>query len=261
VEQEYAQRDLNTAQSNQNFQETRQQNFLLAEDVRITFISPDPIVDDIEHNWVYGPEVPVHLTVTGIQPCNDDPDFNNRIFLALNSKPFTPHPTDWSYDRRTKKATLRYKLKPTNSLLRSGLNILECSVTDGPEKVATESIMFAENINILLKDTIQVAAEQSCFDTPLDDHINTEQEKVVFYNSGTMPVNMKGWKLSDRAKHQYTFPEVELLPGEAVAVHTGAGKNTDTDLFWGRTRAVWNNRGDKVFLLDELGVIHTEYQY
>ncbi|MCI0507458.1 MAG: lamin tail domain-containing protein [Gammaproteobacteria bacterium] len=261
VEQEYAQQDLSKAQSNQNFQETRQQNFLLADAVKIAFVSPDPISEDIERNWVYGPEVPLHLTVTGIQPCNDDPNFNKRIFLALNSRTFTPHPTDWSYDRRAKKATLRYKLKPTNSLLRSGLNILECSVTDGSENVATESIMFAENVNILLKDTIQVVAEQSCFDTPLDDHINTEQEKVVFYNSGAMPVNMKGWKLSDRAKHQYTFPEVKLLPGEAVAIHTGAGKNTGTDLFWGRTRAVWNNRGDKVFLLDELGVIHTEYQY
>jgi hypothetical protein len=37
-----------------------------------------------------------------------------------------------------------------------------------------------------------------------------------------------------------------LAPNQAVAVHTGAGTDTDTDtdVFWGRARAVWNNRGE-----------------
>ena len=33
-----------------------------------------------------------------------------------------------------------------------------------------------------------------------------------------------------------------------VTLHTGHGKNTATDLYWGQSTYVWNNTGDKAIL-------------
>ena len=47
-----------------------------------------------------------------------------------------------------------------------------------------------------------------------------------------------------------------LAPGASVAVHTGCGRPTATDLYWcNEGSAVWNNSGDTAFLLDPAGNI------
>ncbi len=40
----------------------------------------------------------------------------------------------------------------------------------------------------------------------------------------------------------------ELQPGATVTIHTGSGTDTATDLYWGSKRAIWNNKGDVVYL-------------
>ncbi|MEJ2180885.1 MAG: hypothetical protein P8Y28_10725 [Gammaproteobacteria bacterium] len=49
------------------------------------------------------------------------------------------------------------------------------------------------------------------------------------------------------------------MRGETITVYSGNGVDSETDLFWGRTRAVGNNRGDNVYLVDGRGVVHIEY--
>jgi competence protein ComEC len=65
---------------------------------------------------------------------------------------------------------------------------------------------------------------------------------------------MSGWILSDEADHTYPFPSgFALDPGASVKVHTGSGEDTETDLYWGSGRAVWNNGGDTSTLIDTGG--------
>ncbi|NJE06186.1 lamin tail domain-containing protein [Thermococcus sp. M36] len=79
-------------------------------------------------------------------------------------------------------------------------------------------------------------------------------EYVLITNEGSADVDMGGWKLMDESNHVYTFPAGFILKaGASVKVHTGEGTDTETDLYWGRKQAVWNNDGDTAYLYDAEG--------
>ncbi|WP_058993677.1 lamin tail domain-containing protein [Haloarcula sp. CBA1127] len=84
-----------------------------------------------------------------------------------------------------------------------------------------------------------------------DDRDNLNDEYVVFRNAGAEPLEMGGWTVSDEADHSYTVPDgFTLDPDETVTLHTGSGTDTDTDLYWGSGRPIWNNGGDTVTVTD-----------
>ena len=61
---------------------------------------------------------------------------------------------------------------------------------------------------------------------------------------------MTDWYVRDEYGHTYSFPSFALAPESHVKLHTSAGTNTLTDVYWGRTQAVCNNTGDTVYLYD-----------
>ncbi|MGQ3331212.1 lamin tail domain-containing protein [Halorubrum sp. FL23] len=95
-----------------------------------------------------------------------------------------------------------------------------------------------------------------------NDNENLNDEYVVLENTGQTTLDLSGWTVSDSADHTYTIPRgVELTAGAQVVVHTGRGTDTATDLYWGRSSAVWNNGGDTVILTDGSGTVVTEESY
>ncbi|CVK32152.1 ComE operon protein 3 (fragment) [Methanoculleus bourgensis] len=68
-------------------------------------------------------------------------------------------------------------------------------------------------------------------------------------------VNLTGWTITDEGmRNTYTFPVFTLVPGTNVTLHSGAGNDTATDLYWGRGGVpVWNNDGDIATLSDPDG--------
>jgi hypothetical protein len=86
-------------------------------------------------------------------------------------------------------------------------------------------------------------------------------EAVLLRNRGDAGQDMTGWTLSDLSGHTFVFPAFRLAPGEAVRVWTRKGISTATDLYWGRTAAVWTNIGDRARLRDASGVLVDEYAY
>ena len=78
--------------------------------------------------------------------------------------------------------------------------------------------------------------------------LDLQNEWVSVRNTGTVPVQMQGCTISDAAVHVYTFPSFTLAAGATVTVHTGAGTNTATALYWGLGSSVWNNTGDTATL-------------
>ncbi|WP_461865576.1 lamin tail domain-containing protein [Thermococcus sp.] len=89
------------------------------------------------------------------------------------------------------------------------------------------------------------------YDPPGDD---VKGEYVVIRNDGLVDVDLTEWQLEDEKNHVYTFPNGFILKaGAEVTVHTGEGTDTDTDLYWGRGKAVWNNNGDTAYLYDASG--------
>jgi len=57
------------------------------------------------------------------------------------------------------------------------------------------------------------------YDAPGNDWTNPNGEYVVIKNYGSDPVNLKGWKLKDKAGHTFTFPDITLKPGESVYIY------------------------------------------
>lgn len=82
------------------------------------------------------------------------------------------------------------------------------------------------------------------------DGNDVEGEYVRIRNKGTEPITMTNWTLEDDADHTYTFQTFTLDPDAKVNVWTKEGTNTTTDLYWGRTREVWNNDDDCATLRD-----------
>jgi LysM repeat protein len=86
---------------------------------------------------------------------------------------------------------------------------------------------------------------------------NVADERVTIVNLGG-PVNLAGWTLRDSEGRVYAFPALSLFQNGAVNVHTAAGRDTVTDLYWGQSEAAWQS-GETVALVDPQGQTHTTF--
>jgi hypothetical protein len=89
--------------------------------------------------------------------------------------------------------------------------------------------------------------------------LNLKDEWVMIKNTGSSPVSLLGWKITDEGtKHAYTFSSFTLTAGSTVTVYTEKGTDTPTKLYWGSGSPIWNNDGDIASLFDASGtLIHT----
>jgi len=84
---------------------------------------------------------------------------------------------------------------------------------------------------------------------------NLAEEVVSIVNTGTRPIALLGWRLSDAQGHTYTFGQVTLFgEGAAIMVHTGRGQEGPGDLYWGFEEAIWEI-GESVTLVDAEGTV------
>ncbi|WP_058992897.1 lamin tail domain-containing protein [Haloarcula sp. CBA1127] len=86
-----------------------------------------------------------------------------------------------------------------------------------------------------------------------NDNENLNDEYVTLTNTGDEPVGLSGWTVSDEVGHQYTFANLTLDPNASVSLYTGSGTDTETERYWGRNGAVWNNDGDTVIVKNASG--------
>lgn len=109
--------------------------------------------------------------------------------------------------------------------------------------------------------TVGINGACSQFDAPGNDHYNLNEEWVCFTNYGVEVAYMTHWRVEDEFGHVYIFPAFTLPSGVTVKLHTGSGTDTQTDLYWGSRRAIWNNDGDTVFLYDASGNLVDRYSF
>ena len=87
-------------------------------------------------------------------------------------------------------------------------------------------------------------------------------EYALIRNHDDVTIHLKGWQVKDESGTTFTFPDgVFLLPGASLRLHVAKGLNTPTDIYWGRTGAVWNNGGDSGYLIDPTGKTVSGYFY
>ena len=93
-------------------------------------------------------------------------------------------------------------------------------------------------------------------DTPVTT-AKLDGEWVLLTNTTGKAVSLTHWTLRDPvhlASHVYTFPPFTLKAHASVEIHTGTGKNTAANLYWGHkppasTSYVWNNSGKETATL------------
>ncbi|MFE9112263.1 lamin tail domain-containing protein [Streptomyces collinus] len=101
---------------------------------------------------------------------------------------------------------------------------------------------------------VQISAVQ--YDSPgRDDRSNRSlnREWVEITNTGRRAVNLDGWTLHDEDGHKFTFDHYRLDGRSTVRVHTGIGRDTDSDLYQDRRHYVWDNRSDTATLRNDHG--------
>ena len=93
------------------------------------------------------------------------------------------------------------------------------------------------------------------YDPPGPDYQNKKSqlraEYIVVKNTDNRRRQLRGWVIKDRAGHTYRFPRYRIPARGYVRVHTGSGRDNRGDLFWDRSRFVWDNDGDKARLRND----------
>ena len=85
-------------------------------------------------------------------------------------------------------------------------------------------------------------------------------EAIQIVNNGSREASMRDWKLTDQLGNTYTFGQLTLFgDGAGIALHTGPGQDSATDLFWGLDEALWES-GDRVVLYDDAGMVRAEFE-
>lgn len=231
----------------------------------IQILSPSQLSPDVDKVWSYGPSVPLSIIITGVKPSYVRDDRSRRIRVSLNGEPLSYEASDWSYNKSSSTISWATVLKHGEVPLRAGPNLLEVSIADGTDEIDRETVFFLADLTAVENiEPLYVAEDLSQFDPPGNDHLNTYQEYVTLMWNGSTSLSLKGWRIQDRdAVHIYRFGEVTLAPGELIKIHTGGHPSLDTesDVHWGREAAVWNNRGDAVYIIDANNVLRAEHVY
>jgi Lamin Tail Domain/Right handed beta helix region len=89
------------------------------------------------------------------------------------------------------------------------------------------------------------------FNPPGDDdrsNASLNREIIVLRNHGNRAARMSGWRVRDRQGNVYRFGDVRLAAGSSLTLHSGRGDDSNRDVYWGRSREVWDNDKDVALL-------------
>ncbi|MFZ0547483.1 MAG: lamin tail domain-containing protein [Candidatus Promineifilaceae bacterium] len=85
------------------------------------------------------------------------------------------------------------------------------------------------------------------------------EEAVSIVNSGNRPIALLDWQITDKEGTVYTFGQVTLFgEGGGILLHTEAGQDGASDLYWGLEQPVWES-GETVTLTDAEGTVRVTY--
>ncbi|MCB1676263.1 MAG: lamin tail domain-containing protein [Halioglobus sp.] len=224
--------------------------------------SPHALATTPQANWLYPREVPVYIEVIGARPSFVEAVAPQRLLITVNGQTLPLSASAWTFDENRQALHLRHTLTATNSALRDGLNSIELSVVNGIDQRARHQASFVVDTALEAQPgRLEIAGDLSQFDAPGSDHANASEEYVTLRNAGDRAIDLTGWELADAAGHRFRVPTFELQAAATVRIRTGKGSNDAGNLYWGRTQAVWNNRGDAIYLIDASRVLRAEHVY
>lgn len=76
------------------------------------------------------------------------------------------------------------------------------------------------------------------------------KKEIVKLKNLCSEISINGWRIKDESRKEYIFSNYTLGSKQEVNLHSGYGKNNQTDLFWNQKRNVWNDDRDTAYLYD-----------
>ena len=87
---------------------------------------------------------------------------------------------------------------------------------------------------------------------------NLALERVIIVREGPGILPLNGFQLQDSDGNVFIFPQLVLLEGGKITIHTSSGQNSVTDLYWGMEQTIWIS-GEVVTLEDAEGNVHATF--
>ncbi|MDA1329616.1 MAG: lamin tail domain-containing protein [Chloroflexi bacterium] len=76
-----------------------------------------------------------------------------------------------------------------------------------------------------------------------------QNERVTIMHVGDLDISLAGWRLIDSDGNAYQFPALVLHPGASVELFSRTGEDNVNQLFWNRSKPVWEE-GEEAALRD-----------
>ncbi len=87
------------------------------------------------------------------------------------------------------------------------------------------------------------------------------EQFVEIYNSGTSPVELEGWSVSDIRNHVFVFPRFVLGPGQYCRVYTNLYAPNHCGFSYYNPAPIWDKNGDCAYLKDKTGKLVDQFCY
>lgn len=115
-----------------------------------------------------------------------------------------------------------------------------------------------------LKTPLRISSLEA--NPPGDDRLHPDGEYIRIVNVTDEEMNPRGFTVTDRRGHRYTFPTLVLNPGHSVLLFSGRGADlTDPRgqivLYWQSDGPIWNNDGDTATLRAPDGSVVDRFEY
>ncbi len=130
-------------------------------------------------------------------------------------------------------------------------SILVASCRSGPPPVSGGN----EGLASRRQGTVGQYSGVIVFDTQCSNFSQKDDQVVCIANRGKEPVRIGGWLIRNTIGRTYYFPaNTSLEPGRTIKVHTGAGSNSATDLYWNYEFKPVFDQQDQITLVDDSNV-------
>jgi hypothetical protein len=90
---------------------------------------------------------------------------------------------------------------------------------------------------------------------------DADHEYVRIVHDGDTAVNLRDWTVTDTADRSFTFPDLTILPNQAITLWTGTGPADHRNQYWGRADPVWGKDASRAQLVDGSGAVRSTYAY
>ncbi len=99
------------------------------------------------------------------------------------------------------------------------------------------------------------------YDADGNDNLNLNGEYAILKNTGTAPVDIRGWTVKDSGTSIYKFGSYIFQPDSFIYLFTGKGEDAGGKFYWGSYKPIWNNDHDTLYLRDKAGLLIEIYNY